>query len=335
MKVTQRLLLSVGIAVGLLTLLMAWGGVSPIDVLGTLRKLPAEVYLLALGCHVFTYLMRAVRFRLLVPRTHRPGLRRALVISSAHNLASYILPAKTGEASLVVYLRMQAGVPASSGLASLLVARFLDGATLCLFLCVACLWLDRSGRYPLLVWLGPVALLLAVGALLFIVLSMRGDLLVRGVEACLRWTRLHHWRFGERMLERSNSLAVALRSAGGRRRLALPALTSLPLWISVFVFFMVLARSMGMPVDLSLAEATFGSALGMLANLLPVNGAAGMGTQELGWVTGFNRFLGLDYDATLSTGIGIHVVQLFNIVVFGLMAHAAMGVMPRLRYEEE
>ena len=333
-KVTLRLLLSVGIAALLLVLLMSWGGVSPGDVLRTLGQLPPAVYLFALGLHLFTYCMRALRFRMLVPRENRPGFRRSLVISSAHNLASYVLPAKTGEASLVVYLRMQAGVPATAGLASLLVSRFLDGAALSLGLSLACFWLERSGRYPALSWLGPLSVLLVLLAVIFLVLSMRGHLVLRAVAAVLRWMRLHRLRAGEHLLVRTNSLALALRSAGGGGRLPVAALVSVPLWTSIFGFFVLLARTMGMSESLSFAEGTFGATMGMLFNLLPVNAAAGVGTQELGWVTGFHQFLGINYDVALSTGIGVHLVQLFNIVVLGMMAHVAMGMMPRLSLEE-
>lgn len=328
-RVTLRLGLTVGIAALLLGLLMFRGGVSPADVLAALRRLPPGVYLLALGLHVVTYLLRALRFRMLVPRHIRPGFGRTLVISSAHNLASYVLPAKTGEASFVVYLRLQAGVPASAGLASLLVSRFLDGAMLSLGLSIACWWLKRSGRYPALAWLGPLSTLLVASALLFLVLSMRGHLIVTGIESMLRWIQLHRWRVGERLLERTNGLALSLRAAGGGRRLPASAVLSLGIWTSVFTFFAVLARAMGMGSTLSFAEACFGATMGMLFNILPVNAAAGIGTQELGWVAGFHQFLGHDYDTVLSTGIGVHLVQLWNVVFLGLLAHVAMGAMTR------
>ena len=98
-------------------------------------------------------------------------------------------------------------------------------------------------------------------------------------------------------------------------------------------FFAVLAKAMGLPEHFTFAEATFGSSLAVMFNLLPVNGVAGVGTQEAGWVTGFSQFLGVDRSVALSTGIGCHLVQLFNVVVMGIAAHLAMGVMPRLRFD--
>ena len=54
--------------------------------------------------------------------------------------------------------------------------------------------------------------------------------------------------------------------------------------------------------------------------------AAGLGTQELGWVTGFHVVLGVDERLALTSGVSVHFVQLFNIVVLGFLAHVAMRV---------
>ncbi|MEW6074024.1 MAG: lysylphosphatidylglycerol synthase transmembrane domain-containing protein [Planctomycetota bacterium] len=328
--VLRRLLLTGGIAGLLLVLLMAGGGVSPADVLRTVRRLPPALYFLALGLHLLVYALRALRFWILVPRPHRPPYRRMAVIAAAHNMLSYVLPAKTGEASLVVFLRLQCRVPTAVGLASLLVARFLDGAALCFALALACGWLRGSGRYASLHWLGTAGALLAAIALLFLAASLRGDLLVRMIESLLRLIRLYRWRVGEKVLTRTNSLALSLRSSGRSGRLSLAAAASAPIWLGVFGFFTILGRAMGLPPQAGFAEVTFGGSLAGMCNLLPINGVAGVGTQELGWVSGFSQFLGVDYDVALSAGIGVHLVQLFNIVVLGVLAHLVMGVTPRV-----
>jgi uncharacterized protein (TIRG00374 family) len=328
-----RVSASLIVAATLLGMLMLWGGVSPVDALRAIASVPPELFAVALVIHATVYCLRAVRFNLLMPAPVRPSFRRGLVVTAAHNLASYVLPAKTGEASFVVYMRSQCRVPSANGIASLLIARMLDGATLCGGLALACVVLGRSGRYDRLEWLGTVGAGLLVATLVFILLSIRGDVVVRIGESLLRWIRLHHWHFGERFLVRTNQLAMALRGAGGSGRLPLAAVVTVPIWLGVFGFYLLLAGAMGMSDDFSMAEATFGSSLAMMFNLLPVNGVAGMGTQETGWVIGFSEFLGVERELALTTGMGVHLVQLFNIVVMGLLAHLAMGVMPRLSYE--
>lgn len=326
------MLVSTSIAALLLTFLIVRGGINPLESFQSLGALPLGIYFLTLGMHVFTYTMRAVRLNVLLPSAVRPGFRRALMVSAAHNMASYLLPAKTGEASLIVYLKMHSRAGGSAGLAALLVARILDGATLCLGLAAACWWLQRSGEYDSLQWLGTAAAGLVGAAVVFLALSFRGDFLIRLVEGALHLFGLHRLALGRRILERTNALALALREAGRAGRLSVATLVSLPQWCSIFGFYYVLSGALGM--SLSYAQVTFGAALAFMCNLLPINGGAGMGTQELGWVAGFHQFLGIDYDVALSVGLSVHIVQLFNIVAMGLIAHFAMGIAPRFELRE-
>ena len=333
MKLATRLLLSLGVAALLLGLLMGLGGVTPSDVLAALSDLSPKVYLLALGLHALTYIARAARFRVLLPRPIRPGLRRMLVTSAAHNMASYLLPAKTGEASFVIYNRLYCGVPTSRGLAGLLVARFLDGAALSLCLAIAALVLHSSGDYARLDWLGLLAGGLVAVSGFFLFAALRGDLFTRLLRRFVRLLKLHRYRFGRSLSRKLFTLGQSLEVAGRRGRLAAAFALTVPMCVTIYGFYWILARDMGMPDSVGLAEATFGSTCASFTNLLPINGAAGVGTQELGWVTGFHEFLGFDYELALSTGIGVHFVQLANILGFGLVAHLVMGVSPRLVLE--
>lgn len=322
-----RLALSLAIAALLIALLFHFGGVSPRETLATLLRLSPATYALALGLHIVTYGLRAARFQALIPAGARPSFRHALTVSAAHNLASYVLPLKTGEASLILYLRLQCGTPAGIALAALLVSRFLDAASLCAGLAAACFVLRDAGMAPR--WMGSASVLLLFAAGLFLLLSLRGDLLVRAFELALRWLRLHRRRFGARFLERLAGLATALRAASGGWRLSLSAVLTVPMWFTIFGFYALLAGEFGVPTSVGFLERALGASLAALFNLLPMNAMAGAGTQELGWVTGFHVVLGVEEGAALASGVAVHLVQLFNIVVMGLAAHLAMGLMPR------
>jgi len=314
-----RLLLSLAIAVLLLALLFLWGGASCADLRGTLARLPAGTWFSALAIHAGIYLLRAARFRVLIPPRHRPPLARVLGISAAHNLAAYVLPAKTGEAALVLYLKGACAVPAREGLATLVVSRLLDLATLAGGLGIACLAMR---------WLVPLGALLLALAALFGLLCLRPAALVRVPTVLTRLARLERTRAGARVEARAAEAAAALSAAGGAGRLPAAALLSLPLWLGVFLFYAVLARGLGLSESVELARATFGSGLAVAANLLPINGLAGFGTQEAGWVVGFGA-LGVSRELALSSGLGAHLVQLANVAAFGLLGHLAMGLARR------
>jgi hypothetical protein len=295
-----RATLSIVIAIALVWALMAWGSVSATAVWDTVSGMPLASFSIALAIHCGIYALRSWRFRVLIPGAPPPSFAQAYVIGAAHNLATYVLPAKAGEATWVVYLSAQTGVSAAIGLASLVVARLLDLAVLCGELGLVCLVLALSDAYGELLWLGPL------GALL----------LGRRFQA------------GERIAERLLEVALALRSAAQGRRLWTAALLTVPQWLGIFAFYAVLARGMGLPDGVSFVEACFGSSLAVLSNLLPINGFAGFGTQEGGWVLGYG-VVGVGKELALPTALGVHLVQLFDTVVLGVLAHLVMGFLWR------
>ncbi|GJM23154.1 MAG: hypothetical protein DHS20C15_30690 [Planctomycetota bacterium] len=334
MKLTTRFVISVAIATGLLAVLLSVTDTSVAEVVASLRSLPPRVYFVALACHLGAYLLRAARFRLLVPQRDRPAYSRVLTVSGAHNLAAYVLPAKTGEASFVIYLRKFCGVRAAQGLASLLVSRLLDLAVLCLGLAAACLALAFSEAFGHLEWLGAVGAACLAGGLAMTVLSLRSDFLVRLPTWIVARFGLARRPVGRKILERAEQVALALRAAGGTRQIAIGAALTLPIWLLIFAFYALLGVGLGLPDDVDFFQATFGSGLAMLSNLLPINGLAGFGTQETGWVLGFG-LLGVDQDLATRTGLGVHLVQLFNVCVLGLIAHVVMGVLPQREVSAE
>ncbi len=325
MKLSLRLALSLAVAVGLLSVLMALGGVAPSDLLAGLKRLSFETYACALGLHAALYVLRALRFRVLLPAGRRPAFGRLLSITASYTMAALILPAKLGEASFVVYADRAAGVPAAEGVACLLVSRLLDFATLALGMSVACLVLWGTHAYPQLPWLGPLGAALFPVSLILFGASARGDLLVRATAHVSRHLGLARSGPGAKLLAGGERLATALRAAGTKGRLLGAALLSLPAWGCVFLFCAVLARGLGLPPETSLAQATFGSGLAILTSLLPVSAFANFGTLEAGWVLGFHA-LGVSTDLAYSTGVGLHLVQLANAVLLGLLGHVGMAL---------
>ncbi|MFT5285588.1 MAG: hypothetical protein ACI8TQ_001753 [Planctomycetota bacterium] len=338
LKTPLRIFLSLAVAGGLLTALMLWVGVNLDEVVAALSLLTPAEYLLAVCIHAGIYSLRALRFRLLVPPAARPPFGRTLTVSAAHNLASYVLPAKTGEASFILYLKRFAGVSGARGLASLLVSRLLDLAVMCSGISLACFYLatrSEAVSNERMQGLMPVAILLLACTLVFSFLGARGHLLVIFIEKIARFSRLDRIAFGRKVLARFTEVEDALRGAGGEGRLFFAAVLSVPLWALVFGFYFVLGCGFGLPDSTSYAEVVFGSSATVIFNLLPVNGVAGFGTQELGWTFGF-EFLGVDRKLALASGISTHLVQLFNVCLFGVLGHLVMGwLKPTAASDEE
>lgn len=316
--------MSLLIAAVLLAVLGIWGGVDFGEMWASWRRLPAGSYALALGIHVGIYMLRALRFRILIPVGERPSFGVVAAVSAAHNLAAYVLPAKTGEASLILYLKRVGGVGGAVGLASLLVSRVLDLAFLSGLSGVACLLL--AGRSGMSEWLPLAGGGLLLVSLALLVAATRAEVVLKGMTRVVSWLGIARTKLGRALLDNVDRAGEAMRSAGRGTGFLAALCLSLPLWVGVFLFYAVLARGLGLFEELDLLSATFGSSLAVAFNLLPVNGFAAFGTQEAGWVLGFT-LLGASRDAAFASGVGAHLVQLFNVVLFGVVGHVVMGVL--------
>lgn len=324
MSTPVRVALSVLVAGGLTALFLWWSGLEPREVLEALGRLTLATWLPAFGLHLALYGLRAWRFALLLPPgvNVRPG--PFLAVCGAHTLAAFVLPAKIGEATFVVYAQRSCGVPAAAGIASLVVSRLLDMAVLAAGFAIACFAIEASGAFPAIDWFVPLGAGLAVVALAIAGLTLRSDILARFASASIRLLGLARTGIGSRVAVRIDGVAGALRDAGGEGRLLRAALVSIPIWLVIFLFCAVLARALGLPATTTLAEATFGSSLAILTSLIPVSAFANFGTLELGWVLGFG-ILGVPHDLALATGLGLHAVQLVHIVTLGLISHAILS----------
>jgi uncharacterized protein (TIRG00374 family) len=328
-KTLLRMVLSVAAGLALLSLLMVWGGVSPREVWHTLLSLPVWIFALCLAIHTTVYVLRALRLLSLVPKSQRPTFPAMLAVVAAHNLASYVLPAKSGEATLVIYLKGLCRVSGAAGLATLIVSRMYDFTVMCAMMSLATAGLVATSHWNAPRWIGLAgAAVLAAGSVLFLVLGLRGEKLMGPLRLTLRGLRLDRTKLGRKLYELTQRASDALRVARGSASISHLLITSVLIWLGVFVFYALLARGFGLPERIGLPEATFGSGLAVMSNILPVNAFAGFGTQESGWVLGFG-ILGIPREQAFATGLSVHLVQLFDVCIMGLLGHIAMGVLPR------
>lgn len=301
---------------------MWWSGLQLDDLARTLGRLGPGTFAAAFGLHVLSYLFRARRFQLLVPAAERPPLAEVITASAAHNLAVQVLPAKTGELTLIVYLRGRSGVSGSAATASLLVSRLLDVLMLGALGGLAAVVVAREQ--------GGLALALAgglfVGALLVTLVFARATRLTDGL-ACRLASRGPR---GERASEIIGRLGSALESAGHRSSLVPALLLSIPLWLCVFGFWVTLASGLGLPEHIGFLDNTFATASAQIGSLVPLAAFGGIGPMEAGWQLGYG-ILGVDLDTALAVGLSTHLVQLFNVAVFGGLAHLRMAVRPKAR----
>ncbi len=321
MNTPLRLVLSITVAIGLVSLLLYGSGTGVEEIWAALARLDGGVYWAALGVQVLIYPLRALRLAMLLPRAHQVSPARLLPVTASHIMFANLLPAKVGEVSLVVYLRRVGGVPTAEGLAVLLVSRVLDFAVLCAVMAASCGVLGISGYLDHLPWLLPLSMGLAAVAVFLVWLAGHGDGLMARAQQLLGTLRLDQSRLGARMLQFAQRLEVALAGVGGRQRMA-AGLVTIPIWLLVFGFYAILARGLGI-TELGIVPMVFGSGLAILASLVPLNGFAGFGVQDMGWALGFT-VLGVAGDLAASTALAAHLIYVCNISLLGVIGNVTM-----------
>ena len=147
--------------------------------------------------------------------------------------------------------------------------------------------------------------------------------------SALRLVRLERTAIGSKLISLIGRFALALEEAGARGGLLRATAISVALWGGVIAFYSVLLIAFGWPLEQAVVvPAILASGLASLANTLPVNGFAGFGTQEGGWVLGMSLW-GVDPELALTVGVSAHLIQLGNLVLFGMLGHLGMAILPK------
>ncbi len=311
----QRHVLRVASALGAVVLVVfllriaSPGGI--VRLLGTTRPCAVAA---ALAIHAVMLLLRGLRLRVLLPDSP-PGPGTAWAITAAGRVAALFLPFRSGELVLPWLLRRHAGVPVATGVAVLVAARAFDLAALGVWGTVSLLWLARGSTTAL-----GAAILLLVPLLILPVLAetayrlARRCAAARGLEA-------------RRIARKVRRLRAALHGLARRPgRLAAAAGLSLAVWGAVWLLTWVLLAGMGHRWPLAVTVA--GSAAASIANLVPLNLVANVGTLEAGWTAGFVA-LGIPANEAAATGFATHLWSLFFAVAAGAVGWAALGLRTR------
>lgn len=326
MKLVLRIAVSLLVAALLIGFLAHWGGLQWADVASALSRLTPAAYLAALACHLLLYCIRALRFQVLLSAADRPSYSQQLAVGMAQTMASIIMPAKLGELTYVVYSGRVFGLRAETSLAVLALSRVFDLAALALAMGIACIAIAATPSMP--DWLLPLGCVATVGGLVGFWLTQHARIftqLLQTIARCFGGTRS---RWGSSLLAKLSVMGSALDGVREQRVFWPCALLSIAAWLCIFSFCGILGWSLGLPESIGVLQAIFGSALAILTSLIPMSAFASIGTLEAGWILGFSLF-GVDKDLALATGTGLHIIQLVNVVIIGLIGHLGMAITKR------
>lgn len=320
----RGMIVSVLIAVGIVFLLLRITDVSPSLILKTLKGVSPAALALGLVLHMFTYLLRCLRFRLLI-HSARPSVASLFEIVTVHNLMNHVLPFRAGELSYFYLIRALHGVPVSEGLGTLAICRIMDLMAFALFYPIAIILLYLQGfAFPSYVWtvLWAVVPLFFVLAGLLVALALKGKAVVGFLRRLFGVVSASGSGLTGRVLDKVEEVSRSFAHLGTRAVYLGAFLLSLAILAVIYLVVSILLKGMGYPMPLLLV--VFCSTLASLGLLLPLYSFGGFGTLEAGWTVGC-VMAGYSKEMGMASGLSFHVIVLGYVLLMGLYGLARIG----------
>ena len=262
---------------------------------------------------------KALRFRLITQSDTPISRLDVYEATCLYNMATGILPFGTGELSYPYLMYRWHGVRITQSTPALVVTRLFDLIAVSLLFLVSTLVLRRDlAVSPNLIL--AAAVVLAAAALGLVLAPWLGDwglALLNRVNR--RWLRGRWLATGERLLGAGRRFVENLRQANSPALLLRLALHSLIIWILSYLVFLAVFWALGF--DMTYWMTSFAGSLVLMTNLLPIQGIAGLGVREVGWVLGLVA-LGFGREQATTLAFSVHAVTLSYLIVLGLLGGA-------------
>jgi uncharacterized protein (TIRG00374 family) len=259
-----------------------------------------------------TYVLRAIRWRFLLAPIGPVRFRTAFRTTVIGFAAIFLLPGRVGEVLRPFLAARQEGLNATACFATVVVERVLDMCTVLVLFVVAILLADADIG-PEIELAGVLAGVVSGVALAVLFLSAgHPERLGRWTAALTRWLPARMAATAERLVRTFAEGLAVLRSPG---HLAVAALWSLPLWVSI-------------AIGIWLTSAAFGLTMPFLGSFLVVGYlAVGVAAPTPGGAGGFHYFyklaltqiFGADASVAGAAAVVLHAVSFVPVTLLGLV----------------
>lgn len=264
------------------------------------------------------YLLRAIRWRYLLPSNHYIGTKALFDSLMVGNLATYLLPLRAGEFIRPYMLTLSEPLSFSRTFASVVIERFFDLA--CVLLQFALL-VRIMPDLPTFAFKGAFILgLLAFGILaLMITGSFLPDLTRRAVARCARSLPENVRSRLDRLVGEFLEGAAVLRSP---RRLVMVMLLTAAVWMSGYYLFLQFLSMVSVPISWSLGLAlSVIIALAVAAPSMP----GFVGVYQYACITAFTLY-GHSQEVGAAYGLLTHAYQYLIFIAYGSYALFSRGL---------
>jgi uncharacterized protein (TIRG00374 family) len=262
--------------------------------------------ILALLVYGLSYVLRTIRFQILIP-TKSVSFFQLLAVTGLYGMYNYLLPGKSGELTYIVLANRQLKVPLVESTTSLLAARYLDFATIAIILPFVLIFYLKSLPawliYSSLAFCGAV-FLASLGIYWYIkkTSSQRDNYL----PSKTKWVA----RIQKILMDLRDGLVTIYHQRGYTRLLLL----TLAIWLGIYTNFYLIVMSLG--YQFNYFQIVVINIIMIPLTLLPFQGFANLGTHEIGWVAALSIF-GYPAEIALNIAFSSHVILLFDVLFLG------------------
>ena len=277
-----------------------------------------EWLFLALVVFIINQLLRAFRFSILI-HSKEVMVRDIFSVQCLYSLFAYLLPFRSGEPSYIYILKKYVKIPATEGVATLLVARIFDyiAISFLFFFVLFLVW----GRLPLQprILIFPVVMVLFIIFLFFVFLIFRGGMVVGFLKSINGGVAPRYKRLTGVILRNSEEILTSLRKITNKNVYMTVFLISMLTWLVLALSFDLMIRALGYDVS-------YLTALCLTVLLFPVafaQGVGNLGTHEAEWVPILLLF-GFHQETAISIALSSHAIIFSYILLMAGYAKLTM-----------
>jgi len=309
----KRILFSILVTVVIIVILFTQ--ISLKDLSTLLKNIDPFWAILGTGVYLIGLLARAFRFKWLIHSREIP-LLELFKISILYHLSLMVLPSKLGELSYPYLLNKSSRMSITEGMASLIASRVYDFFTFVIIFLFAAMGFQSFFRINLFFIILFSAILIGLILLLFFHMGNILKYFSKAVGSISRWIGLENSPSLQWIQRKIHETAEDFYAIKAKKTYFPVTAATLISWMMIFGMFYAYLRGFG--IEVPFLKVIFGSAIAVIANVLPISGIGNWGTLEVGWAAGF-LIVGLTKERAIASGFGVHIFVFVICAVLGIL----------------
>lgn len=312
----------------IISLIIIYFFLKQIDIAGTLTvisNIKISYILIIFLLYCLSNYLKSLRFMLML-KDKQIKNSDMFTIVSYQNFFNLILPARTGELTLIYYLKKIGGLRVSTGLHSLLLSRFMDLMVVAvIFIISSYFYWGRALPLPLLV----ISLIILSGSLLLVFrLGLMLNLAKKIIETFTKLSGLRDKKIIQKGIDLVDKFRDAIPEYSSKTDYFLFIAVTVVIWINFYIIFYFNIKAL---IDgVSFLRVLIGATGAVLTNTLPVNSFGSFGTLEAGWTGGF-MLVGMNLQDSILTGFAYHVMILLCAAVIASICWCVLFILKHVK----